>query len=149
MKPPVEPPPTRWPVVLDTNAVLDWRIFQDGRAPALWQALTNGGLRWCATSEMLAELTAVLARPLGPRWDARREHTLSAGLLSGIDLFDPPSYSTHGLRCSDPDDQKFLDLAMHLQARWLVTRDRALLKLRRPAAARGLAILQPEHWRGP
>ncbi len=148
MKPPIEPAPPR-PLVLDTNAVLDWQVFRDGRASTLWQALATGGVRWCATPEMLAELTAVLRRPLGPRWDARREHTLSVGFLSWVDLFDPPSRSVHGLRCTDPDDQKFLDLALDLQVRWLLTRDRALLKLRRPAAARGLAILQPEHWPGP
>jgi len=32
-------------------------------------------------------------------------------------------------RCEDPDDQKFLELAWHAGARWLVTRDKALLKL--------------------
>ena len=34
-------------------------------------------------------------------------------------------------RCSDVDDQKFLELAWHAQARWLVTKDKALLVLAR------------------
>lgn len=146
MKPPAESPPRPERVVLDTNAVLDWRVFQDARAPALWQALADERLRWCATPPMVAELEAVLARPLGHRWDDRRERILSEDLRSVIELVEPPGTVGHGLRCTDPDDQKFLDLAVHLRVRWLVTRDRALLKLRRAAAAHSLAILPPERW---
>lgn len=148
MQAPPESPAPRLPVVLDTNTVLDWHVFQDTRAPHLWRALETGQLRWHATGEMLAELAAVLARPLGARWDARREHLLSLDLLPALTLSSAPTFTEHRLRCTDADDQKFLDLALNLPARWLVTRDRALLKLRRPAAARGLQILLPEHWPG-
>lgn len=136
------------PVVLDTNTVLDWQVFQDTRSPALWRALETGQLRWHATREMLAELAAVLGRPLGPRWDVRRERTLSEDRLQRVVMAPPPTQREHRLRCTDPDDQKFLDLALHLPARWLITRDRALLKLKRQAAPRGLAILLPEQWPG-
>jgi predicted nucleic acid-binding protein len=51
------------------------------------------------------------------------------------------------LRCSDPDDQIFIDAALAHHATWLVTRDRALLKLRRQALAQGLRIVQPAEWR--
>ena len=37
-------------------------------------------------------------------------------------------------RCSDPDDQKFLELAAATRAQILVSKDRALLKLRRRCA---------------
>jgi len=136
------------PVVLDTNAVLDWQVFQDARSPGLWQALDTGRLRWHATPEMLAELADVLTRPLGPRWDDRRERALTEDRMPGVALSAPPGQTEHRLRCADPDDQKFIDLALHLPARWLITRDRALLRLKRQAAARGLAILLPEHWPG-
>ena len=45
--------------------------------------------------------------------------------------------------CSDRDDQKFLDLAYTARADWLVTRDKALLKLARRARRDGLKILAP------
>lgn len=136
------------PVVLDTNTVLDWQVFQDARSPGLWQALEAGQVRWHATAEMLDELSAVLARPLGLRWDARRQHILSCDLRPLLTLSAPPGMAEHRLRCTDADDQKFLDLALHLPAPWLVTRDRALLKVKGPAAARGLRIVLPEHWPG-
>ena len=47
------------------------------------------------------------------------------------------------LQCRDPDDQMFIDLALAQRARWLLTRDRALLALARPAAAYGLEIAAP------
>ena len=37
-------------------------------------------------------------------------------------------------RCSDPDDQKFIELAAAVPAQGLVSKDRAVLKLRRRCA---------------
>jgi predicted nucleic acid-binding protein len=37
-------------------------------------------------------------------------------------------------RCSDPDDQKFIELAAAAEAQGLVSKDRAVLKLRRRCA---------------
>jgi predicted nucleic acid-binding protein len=52
---------------------------------------------------------------------------------------------TPALLCRDPDDQKFLELALATDARFLVTRDRALLDLaRRAQEQHGLAILRPD-----
>jgi hypothetical protein len=41
----------------------------------------------------------------------------------------------------------FIDLALSQGARWLLSRDRALLKLARKAAVSGLLIQTPEAWR--
>ncbi len=40
----------------------------------------------------------------------------------------------------------FLDLAHAAGARWLLSRDRAVLRLARRAAALGLVIAKPEDW---
>jgi predicted nucleic acid-binding protein len=45
--------------------------------------------------------------------------------------------------CSDRNDQMFLDLAYTARADWLVTKDKALLKLARRARRDALAILTP------
>lgn len=140
------PPHHPAPVVLDTNAVLDWRLFLDPHIGALRHALDEGRLQWLVTAAMLDELTHVLRRPLAPRWHGQRERLLSELESTVIDRVDPPSASTHGLRCTDPDDQKFLDFALQRGVRWLVTRDRALLSLRRRAEPLGLVIVQPRDW---
>ncbi|OXH83132.1 nucleotide-binding protein, partial [Burkholderia multivorans] len=47
-------------------------------------------------------------------------------------------------KCKDRDDQKFLELARAAQAEWLVSKDRALLKLaKRTARDFGFRIAQP------
>jgi predicted nucleic acid-binding protein len=48
-------------------------------------------------------------------------------------------------KCKDKDDQKFLELARDGQADWLVTADKALLKLRRGRRLESLFhILTPD-----
>lgn len=143
------PPCHPEPVVLDTNAVLDWRLFVDPHVGALRQALDEGRLRWLVTAAMLDELKHVLGRPLHPRWNGQRVHLLTQLNSLVFDLAEAPSVPGHDLRCRDRDDQKFLDLALHRGVRWLVTRDHALLSLRRRAESLGLAIVQPRHWLPP
>ena len=48
-------------------------------------------------------------------------------------------------RCTDEDDQKFLELARDSRAKWLITSDRALLKLNRRLKQSGLfMVITPE-----
>ena len=50
------------------------------------------------------------------------------------------------MRCSDPDDQKFIDLAVAAGARWLVTRDRAVLRLASRMRSAGVLVVTPQAW---
>jgi predicted nucleic acid-binding protein len=50
------------------------------------------------------------------------------------------------LKCKDPDDQVFIDLALHLNAQWLFTKDAALLKLAKRARLRGTQVLSLQQW---
>ena len=133
--------------VLDTNVVLDWLLFGNAQCTALQQALTCAALRWVATAEMRNELTHVVARGRLDRW-----HPDLAFLGSQWDKYcaevpaPAPASSATRLRCTDTDDQKFIDLALACGARWLLSRDRAVLKLARRAQARGLVIQTPGAW---
>jgi predicted nucleic acid-binding protein len=50
-------------------------------------------------------------------------------------------------RCGDPDDQKFLELALASGARWLLSKDNELLKLDRRTRSAGLfSIRLPQLW---
>jgi predicted nucleic acid-binding protein len=137
-------PPT---IVLDTNVVLDWLVFGNPELTALREAVTAGELRWVATRAMRDELGFILEggtidpwKPDAPAiWDAWGRHC--------VEVAEPPIGDPIGRpRCSDPDDQMFIDLAIAQSARWLVTRDKAVLKLARRLRLLGVAVVTPSLW---
>jgi predicted nucleic acid-binding protein len=139
--------PQTLPVVLDTNVVLDWHLFKDRRAARLVAQLESGALRWHATASMLAELEAIWPRSFATNLDPLRRKPPLADVLCWVTVCaEPPFTALHGLRCSDRSDQKFIDLALGLPALWLVTRDRAVLKLAARARRVGVLIGTPETW---
>jgi uncharacterized protein len=132
-------------VVLDTNAVLDWLVFGDPGMARLAEALAAGSVQWIASAAMRDEFDHVLGRGLVAARSANADRIADhwQRLCRRADV--PAELSA--LRCTDPDDQKFIDLALAAGARWLVTRDKALLRLRRGALQRGLLVLPPSQWR--
>jgi putative PIN family toxin of toxin-antitoxin system len=135
--------------VIDTNAVLDWLVFGNACALRLGDSVRRGEWAWCASAPMLDELRAVLNRPLLERWEAARKLALTMDVVAWVaaePLACAVPHRQHLLLCRDPADQKFIDLAVHCAPCWLVTRDRALLALRRRAGVRGVVIATPEQW---
>lgn len=136
-------PPAVPTLVLDTNAVLDWLWFADPAIQTLATAVTAGACRWVQTDTMRDELRHVLAHRLPPRAGADPA-VVEAACARWARRVDPPPPAR--LACRDRDDQVFVDLALGMQARWLVTRDRALLALRTRARALGTEIVTPAAW---
>ena len=132
-------------VVLDTQVVLDWLVFRDAGCAALAADLERRAVRWIATLPMLEEIDHVLARGVAAAWRPDRAAIAQAFERHGT-LVAAPAAVALPLRCTDPDDQMFIDLAVVRAVPWLVTRDRALLALRRRAAARGVGVLRPADW---
>jgi putative PIN family toxin of toxin-antitoxin system len=135
-------------VVLDTNVVLDWLLFRDASCAGLTGPLQAGQWRWHATASMRGELASVVRRPELQRWTPDCEHILSTfdSLTNLCEEAPDATGATGRLRSADPDDQKFIDLAISVKARWLFSRDRALLRLTRPAQGLGIQILTPARW---
>ena len=131
--------------VLDTQVVLDWLVFRDAGCAALAAGFDRGSLRWLATSAMLRELDHVLDRGVASAWQPDRAAIRHAFERHGT-LVEVPAAVALPLRCTDPDDQMFIDLAQAAGARWLLSRDHALLALRRRAATRGIGVLRPADW---
>lgn len=135
-------------VVLDTNVVLDWLVFADPSVEALAGAVRQARLRWWATAPMREEFALVVDRLSRSRAELDCER-----LLTEFDRWSdhPPDPVLEPAppppRCADPDDQPFIDLALAAGARWLFTRDKALLALARPSLARGLVVTTPLRWR--
>lgn len=137
-------------VVLDTNASLDWLLFRDAGMHALAAAIEGGALRWLACPAMRDELSHMLRHASLARWQPDADAALArfdrlACMLPAPPLAAPTSAAP--LRCTDTDDQVFIELALAHHARWLVSKDGALLKLRRRAALQGLQICRPADWR--
>jgi len=116
-------------LVLDTNIVLDAFVFDDPAAQPLKEALRSGSLRWLATQAMRVELVRVLAYP---KIVVRLAHCQRSA-EQVLAQFDEQAQMVDvapaaGVTCSDPDDQKFIDLAVLHQAT-LLSKDRAVLGL--------------------
>jgi len=127
-------------IVLDTNAFLDCWVFDDPAAVPLKRAIEAGAATPVRSSATDAELGAVLERPIFRLDDDARSALLlqwnARAALVEVGGSAP-------LRCLDPDDQKFLDLAFAVQARALFTKDKALLATASRARRLGLHVVPP------
>jgi predicted nucleic acid-binding protein len=133
-------------VVLDTNAVLDWLVFANDNMLALGAGILSGQVLWMTSPRMREELGRTLTYPALVNWNPDSERTLTLFDRWSVVHADPARTTSGPLVCSDPDDQVFMDLALVLRVRWLVTHDRALLRLGRAARTRGISVVQPSRW---
>lgn len=103
--------PTR--CVLDTNIVLDLWVFDEPKAEVLRVSVETGRTHWLATAAMREELARVLAYPQIAKRLTHRELPASA-VLSHFDRHAQlhPDAPKAEYVCKDPDDQKFIDLAV-------------------------------------
>lgn len=125
-------------VVLDTNIVLDVFVFSDVAALPVLVGLRDGSLRWLATQAMRDELERVLAYPQIVK--SLTHHEISAPqVLAQFDAFAQLQGVAlkATVTCKDPDDQKFIDLAVQHQA-LLLSKDRAVLCMAKRLAALGV-----------
>jgi putative PIN family toxin of toxin-antitoxin system len=137
-------------IVIDTNVCLDLFVFRDPRWSALMAALQSGAVEAVTRADCRQEWQMVLHYPHLPitddtrpaidaEFDALITCLAAEALTSRTDVRLPI--------CTDPDDQKFLELALGAHATTLITKDKALLKLARKTAAAGLfAIVRPQAW---
>lgn len=132
--------------MLDTNVVLDWFVFDNPGVKPVARAIEGGTVAWLGCLQTRSELAHVLkhAELGGRRADAEQVLALTDRLVQIGSL--PDALPLQRLRCTDPGDQMFIDLALCQRARWLLSRDRAVLKLARRAAQQGLLIMTPEAW---
>ncbi len=137
-------------VVLDTNACLDLWVFADPRAAGLLAALETGAVQAISNPACRDEWLRVLHYPRLRLTDAARSiHAAAFDRL--VDCLPDPDASLRPdvrvPRCTDPDDQKFLELAQVCGARWLISRDDAVLALGRRTRRDGMfEIVSPQAW---
>ena len=134
-------------IVIDTNVVLDLLVFSDPAVQPLRDQLASGTLRWIATRPMRDELERVLAYPQIVKRLTHRSQ-LADTVLGHFDRWAQlqPDAPKAEYACKDPDDQKFIDLAVAHTA-CLHSKDAQVLcmgnRLERCGVALNPADLQP------
>ncbi|MEO7068332.1 MAG: putative toxin-antitoxin system toxin component, PIN family [Rhodanobacter sp.] len=137
-------------IVLDTNVCLDLFLFHDAHCIALLAALQTGAVQAITRDDCRDEWLRVLHYPQLPINDTNRPAISAAfdALVQRLPAAESTAPAEVQLpRCADPDDQKFMELALATGARWLLSKDNQLLKLdRRAQAAAQFSILLPQAW---
>ncbi|MEO8856287.1 MAG: putative toxin-antitoxin system toxin component, PIN family [Burkholderiaceae bacterium] len=132
-------------LVLDTNIVLDLLVFSDPSVGALRKALEAENVRWLASAAMRDELARVLDYP---RIAARVDSTgsTSAEILAQYQRLSQRAEAAalSVVRCSDRDDQIFVDLAVKHGA-CLLSKDHAVLRLRKRLEKLGVMVQNAWH----
>lgn len=127
-------------IVVDTNVVLDLLVFDDPASVPLREALRLKQVTWVATQAMRDELARVLNYPqIVPRlayYQLSAEQVLAQFEALVRYLPIPPKAP---VRCTDEDDQQFIDLAVAQRAT-LLSKDRAVLACTKRLAALGVTV---------
>jgi uncharacterized protein len=134
-------------VVLDTNVLLSLYVFADSRFAPLRDVIETGQWRAATNQSCLAEFVRVLSYPMFSLTAAQQENALANYVKFAHHITSAPiSLNPIPLpRCTDADDQKFLELSRDCGAKWLVTSDHALLKLTRRLSRAGMfGVVKPE-----
>ncbi|MEJ2218670.1 MAG: putative toxin-antitoxin system toxin component, PIN family [Gemmatimonadota bacterium] len=129
-------------VVLDSNVVVSALLFSGGRLAWMREAWRR------RFTPLTSRATAdELIRVLGyPKFGLEPAEIMAllGDYLPFAETVDVPG-DVASVVAPDPDDQKFLDLAVAGGASWLVTGDRGLLAV---AVPEGLRLVSPETFRG-
>lgn len=127
-------------LVLDTNVVLDLFHWGNTDAVPIMAALEAGRIQCVVDARTLDELQRVLTYPqlkLTPDMITERY----ARYTRLVEVF-PEGEAPKLPRCKDRDDQKFLELSARCGANLLVSKDKALLRLRGRTTL-GFQIVKP------
>lgn len=128
------------PWVIDTNIVLDLWLFEDPATVPLRVALQSGRISHLATSSMRDELERVLTYPHIIKRMARA-NLQAQDILNRFDQHHVPAEPAvkAPCTCKDPDDQKFIDLAV-AHAVPLLSKDAAILCMKKRLFQSGVML---------
>jgi putative PIN family toxin of toxin-antitoxin system len=126
--------------VIDTNIVLDLWLFEDPATIPLRAALQSGAISHLATGSMRDELERVLTYPHLVKRMAK-SNIQAQDILNRFDehhlAAEPAAKAPY--TCKDPDDQKFIDLAV-AHAAPLLSKDKAILCMKKRLLQSGVAL---------
>jgi len=144
---PEAPAQRRLRVVLDTNVLVSALLYRDGELAWLAEAWTAGFVVPLADQGVIDELLRILTQLGARKFQLQQPQVqeMVSAYLSFAELVPSiPEIKAALPKCKDPDDQKFLELALRGKADVLVTSDGALLGLSRKTP---FLILPPVRFR--
>jgi putative PIN family toxin of toxin-antitoxin system len=122
-------------IVLDTNIWLDWLVFDDPGIADIRELREAGEVEILIDETCEAELVEVLTREFRKRRmtdvEQRAAIATTRRATTRVGARVPEHERARLPQCRDPDDQKFLELALAGGAHALITKDKALLDLSR------------------
>ncbi|MEI7976942.1 MAG: putative toxin-antitoxin system toxin component, PIN family [Betaproteobacteria bacterium] len=126
--------------VIDTNIVLDLWLFEDPATIPLRAALQSGAISHLATASMRDELARVLTYPHLMKRMAKSK-IQAQDILNRFDehLLAAEPAAKAPCTCKDPDDQKFIDLAV-AHAVPLLSKDAAILCMKKRLFQSGVVL---------
>ena len=126
--------------VIDTNIVLDLWLFEDPATIPLRAALQSGAISHLATASMRDELARVLTYPHLMKRMAK-SNIQASDVLNRFDeyLLAAEPAAKAACTCKDPDDQKFIDLAV-AHAVPLLSKDKAILCMKKRLLQSGVVL---------
>ena len=134
-------------LVLDTNVVIDWLLFDDPFMNPLRHGVRDGRIVVLTHQPAIGELKRVLGYKQLKLDPARQEAVFTRYQQQATVFAMPADFSLKQLmlpggfpRCRDRDDEHFLALAYHAKADALVSRDNAVFGLKGRAAKFGMTI---------
>lgn len=105
-------------IVLDTNCPI---VSLSRKSPyySIWKDFREGKYVLCITNEIIAEYEEKICEKMSPE--------IAANVITAILARDNvrrlnPAYKFHLIE-ADPDDNKFVDCAIHANAKYIVTND--------------------------
>jgi len=136
----VQAKPSTQAWVIDTNIVLDLWLFEDPATIPLRAALQSGAISHLATASMRDELERVLAYPHLVKRMAK-SNIQAQDILNRFDeyLLAAEPAAKAACTCKDPDDQKFIDLAV-AHAAPLLSKDKAILCMKKRLFQSGVVL---------
>lgn len=118
-------------VVFDCMIYLQATISESGPAAALLRLVESRAVSLFVSDEILAEVRDVLSHPKvrerNPRLTDERVNAFITRLSERATVVD--DVSRHFSYPRDPKDEKYIDLAVEVDARYIISRDKDLLDL--------------------
>lgn len=132
--------------VIDTNIVLDLWLFEDPATEPLRAALQSRRISHLATQAMREELARVLTYPHILKRMAK-SNLQAHDVLGQFDQYHLAAVpaAKAACTCKDPDDQKFIDLAV-AHAAPLLSKDAEILCMKKRLLKAGVVLNPTFEW---